>query len=501
MRLSRAIYVLAGVTLLFHIAIANRYGIFIDEMYYAACADHLGFGYVDHPPLVALITWLDRSLLGESLLALRLPSMLAGATTVLVVGLIARDLGGRRMAQLVAGAAVAFTPEHLFLQHILSMNGLDVLLWATAVWLFLGILRDDAAPRRWLALGVVVGIGLENKLSMMMCVFGLFVGMVLTPARRHLRTRWPWIALAIALVLFAPHVVWQVNHGFPTLEWMRNAALEKNRAVSPLGFLLGQVMGLTPVFALLAFLGLVFYYGPLGARFRALGWLYVAVVAVFALQGSKSYYAVAAYTPLMAGGAVLLERLCRRTWQRAVAAALIVGSAIAFGPFAAPVLPPETFIRYQRAIQGGPTASGERKAVGPLPQHFADMFGWEEGVALVAEVYRSLPEEERRRVVIYGSSYGHAGAIDFFGKRYGLPRAVSGHNSYWLWGPGDRPGDVAIVIGGDGESHRQAFEEVTLARIFHHPYAMPWRNHYPIWVCRRPKLPLAELWPRTKHYE
>jgi hypothetical protein len=507
---------LSAAKLLLHLLTNGNYGFFIDELYYIACSEHLDFGYVDHPPMIALVTWLVRALLGDSLPALRLFPALAGAATVFVAGMIAREFGGGRFAQLSAGLAVIISPILLFMNTILSMNALDTLIWTLAAWILVQIINRGreleqgdsnrlSVPRLWLVLGLVLGIGLENKISVLFFGFGLAVGLVLTPERKHLKTPWPWLAGAISLALFLPHILWQVAHEWPTLEFMHNATTLKNRPMAVSEFFFVQFLELHPLNFVLLLLGLwLFFISGRGKPYRLFGWIYLAFLAVLLTRNGKPYYAATIYPLMLAGGAVATERLLAwttRAWPRvAIVATLAVGGVVT-APMTLPALPVETFIRYQEFALGGPPGSSENKEVGPLPQHFADMFGNEELAAIVAEVYHELSAEEQSRCVIYGMAYPQAGAIDVFGSRYNLPKAISGHNAYWTWGPGELSGEIMIVMGLNEEILSGMFADVTEARVFRHPYAMPWRNNMPIYLCRQPRVPLQSVWSKFKHYE
>ncbi len=507
---------LAGLKLLLHLLTNGNYGFFIDELYYIACSEHLDFGYVDHPPMIAVVTWLSRALLGGSLSALRLFPALAGAATVFLTGMTVRALGGGRFAQLLAGLAVIISPILLFMNTILSMNALDAFLWTLAVWLLVLIInrgRDPdrgygnglSVPKLWLILGLVLGIALENKISVLFFGFGLAVGLLLTPERRHLKTPWPWLAGLISLALFLPHILWQMVHEWPTLEFMHNATVLKNRPLALPEFLFVQFLEIHPLNFVLLLLGLWFFFiSGRGKPYRLFGWMYLAFLTVLLMRNGKPYYAATIYPLMLAGGAVFLEQLltkARRSWPAfAVVSVFAIGGA-ALAPMTLPALPVETFLRYQDFVLGGPPGSSENKEVGPLPQHYADMFGNEELAALVAEVYHELSADEQSRCVIYGMTYPQAGAIDVFGSRYDLPKAISGHNTYWIWGPGELSGEIMIVMGLNQEILNGIFDDVVEARVFRHPYAMPWRNNLPIYLCRGPRMSLKSIWPEFKHYE
>jgi hypothetical protein len=494
---------IASAKFVFHLATSQGYGIFRDELYYIACSEHLALGYVDQPPLSILLLWIARRTLGDSLLAIRLLAALAGALSVFVAGLIARQLGGRRGAQVLAALAVFFAPVFLAFAHFFSMNVFDLLFWTVLELLAVRILWRDE-PRLWVVFGVVAGLGLQNKYSVAFLVFGLAVGLLLTPQRRHLRSPWLWLGAGLAALIFLPHLWWQVQTGWASLEFMRRATAEKNLPVAPLAFAAQQLLLLNPLLFPLWLTGLLALLLALSlARVRALGWAYVAVFVLFVTQRAKVYYLAPIYPVLFAAGAVTLERVgARRAWRWAVpaAAALAVVAGLVSLPLAVPVLPVERFLAYQRALGVSPPQM-ERNPRGALPQVFADMHGWSELVDTVARVYERLPAAARPRAVVLVNNYGEAGAIDFLGRARGLPRAISGHNNYWLWGPGDlRADDTVIAVGPSREQLLDAFEQVDRVDTVRCEYCMPFENDLPVHLARGLRKPLPELWQRLKKF-
>lgn len=493
---------LALAKLILHLLFSGQYGYFRDEFYYLACGEHLDWGYVDHPPFVALAAHLARTALGESLFALRLFPAIAGALTVFLTGLIARELGGGRWAQTLAALAALVAPIDLVMASFFSMNAFDLFFWALATHLVVLILKHDR-PRLWLLVGLVAGVGLMNKYSMAFWGAGLVAGLLLTPARRCLRDRWIWVGGAMALATFLPHLLWQVQHGFPTGEFIRNATQLKIAVVSPIEFLTTQILFVHPLGVIVVLAGLILLlFAPPAKPFRALGWCFLAVLGIMLATRSKPYYLAPAFIPLFAAGGVALEAWLRGpklAWAKPTLVSLLALGLAVTAPFVLPVLPVETYIRYAEFV-GLKPPSGERSELGKLPQHFADMFGWPEMVATVAKVYHSIPEAERSQCAIFGSNYGEAGAIDFFGPRYGLPKAISGHNNYWLWGARGYSGGCVITVGESRQDVEKLFEEVELAATFTHPYVMPYENNLPIFICRKPRVSLKASWPMTKKF-
>jgi hypothetical protein len=475
-------------TLLFHLLTFRGYGFFRDELYYLACAEHLDWGYVDHPPLIAWITALVRATLGDSLFALRLLPALAAAATVWLVVAIARRLGGGPFAQGLAGLAAMLAPVYLSLFGYLSMNSFDILAWAACFALVARIL-DGGDPRLWLAFGVVAG-------------FGLAVGLVLARRWEVLRNRYFWLGGILAALLFLPHVAWQMAHGWPTAEFMANARAHKMVAMGPGTFLLEQVMNQGPFAFPLWLAGLAFFFTPAGRRFRPFGWTYLSVLALLLATHGKPYYVAPAYTVLFAGGGVALERWTagrgRRVLRPALFGLLLLGSLPPI-PFAKPVLAEDAFVRYAAAL-GQKPGTDEHHEMGRLPQFFADMHGWPELAADAATAYHQLSPQEQAKACIAAQNYGEAGAIDHFGPALGLPKAISGHNSYFLWGPHGCTGEVVLVIGDRRERLEELFTRVEPAGLHHCTDCMPYENDLPLWIARGIKKPLAEVWPGVKGY-
>jgi hypothetical protein len=498
-----AILVVLGMAdLLIHLAVNGRYGIFRDELYYIVCGQKLAFGYVDHPPLTPLAARVARALFGDSLLGLRLLPALAGAATVVLAGLIARKLGGGRRAQVLAAVSVLVSPVLLNFGYLLTTNAFDVFFWTLAAYLLTVILKDGR-PKLWPAFGLAVGLGLQNKYSIGFFAAALGIGLVLSAARRQLRSGRLWVGVAIAAAVILPNLLWQVRRGLPFVELNRNAVANKNALLSPLQFLSSQVLQILPFAFLVAAIGLVYFLLGRDAKpVRAFGWAYLVLFAFFALSGGKPYYLASVYPVMLAGGAVAIERWSARAGRRWVVPALLVltvlgGAAVA--PFAVPVLPVDRLVAYTQRL-GIQPGTDERHEMGLLPQHFADQFGWEELTKEAAAVYQGLSESDRAVCGIFAQNYGEASAINVLGRTYGLPWAASGHNSYWLWGVPPGRGEVMIVIGGKAEDHRRAYREVTEVARHSNRYGMPYENDLPIFLCRGLKVRIQDIWPSVKNY-
>jgi hypothetical protein len=388
----------------------------------------------------------------------------------------------------------------LYIFHILSMNAWDILFW-TAAALVVARLVAERREKLWLVAGILVGLGLETKTSMAFLVAGLGVGVLLTPEREWLRNRYFWIGAAIAAAIAAPHLAWQIANEWPTLEFIRNANEFKNARLTPPQFAGSQLLELHPVNAIVLLAALWFFFTAENGRFRLFAWAYVTIFLIVFLQNGKTYYLSPSYPFMLAGGSVAVMRwLTRVPTLRPVCLGLVVIAGAITAPAAFPVLSIERYMSYSKALGLRPP-DAERNATAELPQHFADMFGWNEMVATVAAVHRSLPPHEQRTAGIFALNYGEAGAVDFLGPRHGLPvKAISPHNSYYLWGPRDVSGDVLIVIGGEREDHLESYESLEHAATIQCGLCMPYESDLPVYVLRKPRRSMAEIWRTSKKF-
>ncbi len=503
-RLARAVWIVAAAKPLAHLLTTGRFGYeyFVDELYFNACAKHLAWGYIDMPPFHPAVTAVVTTVAPDSLFAIRLLPALAGAALVLLTGLLARDLGGGKFAQLLSAICVAVAPVFLAMHSFSSMNAWEPLLWTGCAILLVRLL-DGADPRLWLAFGLAAGIGLMNKHTMGLFGAGAVVGLVSTVRGRALfRNRWIWVGAAAAFVVFLPNLAWNIREGFPFFELQE--AIRQNRRnveLSLLAFFGQQVLMLLPLSAPVWIGGLGWLlFDREGRRYRPLGVLFLVVLgALLALDG-RVYYLAPAYPMLFAAGGVAAEHLFagpRVAWLRPAYAALLLVAGVLFAPMTLPCLSPQAYVRYSTAIGIQPPRI-ETHRMGPLPQLLADRFGWREMAETVAAIHRGLPEAERAMAGVFGQNYGQAGALDMYGPRFGLPPAMSGHLAYHGWGPPDPAPEVIIVLDDDRPRLEELFERVEYGGRVEHPYSMPYQ-HFDVWVCRGLKVPLARLWPSLRN--
>ena len=502
------VWYIAGSLTLLELLTANRYGYFGDELYHMACGEHLAWGYVDQPPLIALLAWVTRHVFGTSLFSIRLLPALAGLLTVWLTGLLARELGGGRYAQALAALSTACAGVYLILEHLFTMNVFEPLFWMGCAYVVIRIIKTGN-PKLWLWFGVLAGIGLENKYSIAVFGFGVVVGLLFTSERKAFASKWIWIAGLIAFLIFLPNLIWNVQHNFPFLELMHNIR-ESGRDLpfTPLGYIRAQIFMMNPVTSPIWLFGaLYFIFFQTGKPFRMLGWTFLSVLLMFILLHGKDYYAAPAYPMMFAGGAIAIEQIStakRLGWLKPVSVSLVLLGTLAFLPLFVPVLSPESFLRYQANLPFKIQPDEKSMLQEPMPHYYSGCFGWQDLVRAVAEAYNNVPAQDRTDTAIYADDFATAGAIDLLGPKFGLPKAIGGHQSYWLWGPRNYTGMTMIVIGGTADEARKWFNEVTLVAHLHNPYAgtaYGWANKT-ILLCRGKKFAsLTEAWPHLKHWD
>lgn len=487
--------------LLLHLLFVNQYGVFRDELYYLDCARHLAWGFVDQPPLIAAIAWLTLPF-EPSLLALRLPVILGGGALVLLTAALARELGGGPYAQALAALGILAAPGYLLLHHILTMNGFEPLFWVGAALLVARFLRTRD-ERLWIAFGALAGVGLLNKSSMAFMGFALVLGLVLAGEWRILKKPGIWLGGLLAVLLFLPNGLWQARHDFPHLKLLEQTREKRDIRPDPVSYVKEQVLAMNPVGAIVWVPGLgALLMWPRLQRVRALGFAYLVLLGLFVALRTKVYYLFPVYGMLFAAGGVAFEAWSseRHRWTRPALPMVLILSSALVGPVIFPAIPKEDYGAYIRALGIEPPRMEKGQGSGRLPQVFADMHGWDTMAAQVAEVYRTLTPGEQAKACVFGQNYGEAGAINHFGPTLGLPRAISGHNSYGVWGPQGCTGEVLIVIGGDQEDNREVCGFLEERGRVQNSWARPDENGLPIWVCAL-KESAETVWPRVRHID
>ncbi len=385
----------------------------------------------------------------------------------------------------MAAVAALFALNYLGTGSLFSMDVLDQLWWALAALVVARLLRRDA-PRLWLIVGVIGAVALLTKLTVLFFGLALVLGLLVTPARRYLRTPWPWLAGGIAFVGGLPYILWNAANGWPTVEfWQHYGGV----GTSPLDFFTAQIGQLNPLAFPLAVAGLVFYFRPAGARFRMLGWTVVFAYLVLTLLGTKPYFLAPTYPILFAGGGVMLERFQPRrwiAWVRPAYVGLIVLTGLLLAPDVMPILPPDTTVQ----------------VYGHLEQVLSDRLGWDSLTQTVEQVYAALPPAQQAQACVLASNYGEAGALQQLGAPGRLPPVISPHNNYFLWGPGGCTGQVIIAVGYSLADLQVTYTQVTLGATRDCPLCIDFEQTLPIYIATDPKIPNPmQQWDAAKHFD
>ena len=478
----------AAALLVIELLASPRYGLHRDELYFLACAHHLAWGYVDQPPLVPAVAWMVNGLIGPFAWSFRLLPALAGAASVVLTGLMARELGGGRCAQTIAAVAAATSAQLLAAFHLLSTTAFDCFFWALITWFALRVIRTS--DTRWFVpLGTATGVALLNKLNVAFLVLALVIGLATGSDRRLLWSRHAWMGAAIGLVIVSPDIVWNAQHGWAQLSMLRSLHAENSTLGASIGFLPAQLIVVGPALSMLWITGLAHLWRS--SRWRPLALSYVVLAAWFTLSGAKSYYLAGIYFVLFAAGGVAAERRLRSKGKpgrvRGWIALMAVGGVVAL-PLTLP-LPPESTL---------PTGSWESQ----INKDLSATVGWPSYVRQVGGIVNTLPPGERSRLVLLTGDYGAAGAIDLYGPRYHLPSAHSGHNTYWWWGPGGMSNDSATVAVNIPQSVLQGvFRRVRLVASVQTPNNV-WTEERgdPIYLCTQQYASWSEVWPSLRHY-
>jgi 4-amino-4-deoxy-L-arabinose transferase-like glycosyltransferase len=502
-----------------HCYFNNRYGYFRDEFDYMACGNHLAWGYVDQPPLIPFLIHICRAILGDSLRSIRFIPAVASSLLVVQTAILAREFGGRRFALVLSAITILIAPQYLSNGSLLGTNCLEPNLWmGCAYFAILAIKRDD--PRYWVWFGVLAGIGLQEKYSIAVFGFGMVIGLLLTAQRPVFLSPWMWLGGFAAFLVFLPNLLWNIHNHWPFVELMHNIRADGRDVVLPLPqYFLQQTLLVHPLTAPIWITGLIaFFVSSRLKPYRALGWCYLVCFTVFFVLHGKNYYLAPVYPMLLAAGAVVIESAIegrriagtgsegfkagpnRRAWIAPAIVILLLASGAHLAPMVVPILSPDKFIAYLKYLPMKPPVMEHSHERAVLPQWYADQFGWEEIVAEAAKAYARLSPDERTGCGIFGQDYGQAGAVDFFGPRFGLPPAISGHQTYFLWGPRGYSGNCLIVLGDSREQLEELFEHVEyVGTSAENPYAL--EQEIAVYICRGPKFgKLTDVWPQLKKW-
>ena len=486
-----ALLLIAAAIALLHILTNGRYGFHRDELQFLSDARHLDWGYVSYPPLTPFLERISLDLFGLSMVGLRLFSVIAQAVAIVATGLMAKELGGGRLAQVTAALAVALSPLPLFEGTEFQYTTFDYLWWVLIAYFTIRLFRTKN-PRWWLAIGAAMGLGLETKYAIVFYIAGLLAGVVFTRARRYVLNRWFWAGIALALAIFLPNLIWLVCHDFISYDFLLHIHARDVGEGRAEGFLTGQFLICANLYAAPLWLaGLVAFLR--GSRYRMLAWMYLVPLAIFFFSKGRHYYMAAAYPMLIAMGAALGERWVKSlpTWGRRTVEVVFFQGLLIAGAYACALLVP--------LAPSGPL----RNFALQRGENLREEIGWNELVKTVAGIRDSLPPEQQANMGIVVGNYGEQGAIEILGPPYRLPLPISLTNSAWLRGYPTPPPTTLIVVGVSNEWVDRIFTGCTLAG--HNGNSEGVKNeesryHPDIFVCGSPRLPWPEFWKKYQSF-
>jgi len=482
---------IAAAFALFHILTNGRYGFHRDELQFLSDARHLDWGFVAYPPFTPFVEHIAFSMFGLSLIGLRLFSVMAQAIVILVSGLMARDLGGNRLAQVTTALSVGLSGLPLFEATEFQYTSFSFLWWILVCWFIIRLLKSED-PRWWLAIGGAIGLGLMTKYSLVFFVAGLLAGLMLTRARREFAKPWFWAGVLVALVIFAPNIVWLIRHNFVSYHFLQHIhARDVGEGRADGYWTLQLLLDANPISIPLCLAGLISFLR--NGRYRMLAWMYIVPVLVFWVNKGRFYYVAEAYPVLLAMGAVVAERwlagrtvAVRRTLEIVYFAGLVAAGAC----FAAILVP---------VASSGRLRDFAFKNNGDLREEI----GWDDLVRTVAGVRDSLRADQQSSAGILVGNYGEAGAIENLGGAYHLPAPISLTNSFYLRTyPATSPSTLIVV----GWSQEGADREFTNCRIAGHvSNSLGVKNeeseyHPEIFVCGAPRQGWPVFWKNNQRY-
>jgi hypothetical protein len=490
------LFVFALCGALIHILLNGQYGFHRDELDFIMNARRLDWGYVAYPPITPFFARIGLVLFGESLRGLRVLPAIAQGIVMVLAGLMARDMGGKRNAQLMTAFATFIAPMSLLGGTVIMYFPFDYLWWVLVAFFLVRLLATDD-PRYWLGIGAGIGLGMMTKYTMAFWVIGLIVAILVTPARKYLRSKWLYLGAGLAFLIFLPNLIWQIQHDFISLDFLsaiHARDIEWGRTDT---FVLDQLYSTTNPFSLpLWIAGLVLcLFSTSMKRFRALGWMFVVTFLLLFFSKGRGYYVGPAYVMLFAAGSVWFEKWLtprsekiRRLGSSLAWTVLVIGGLLGIS-IAKPV---------------APINSPLWNITSSINDVYVEMVGWQDLTAQVAKVYQSIPQVEKPHTVIYAGNYGEAGALDLYGKQYGLPAVISGSNSLWYRGYGDTDPKTVITVGVDYSAAGMVFHSCKVVGKVSNSYNVKNEEstrHTAILVCRDPVVPWKDIWAQSQDFQ
>lgn len=494
---------IALIGMIIHIISKGLYDLHRDELLYASLGDHLAWGYATVPPSIAFFAAVARGIFGDTTFAIGFFPAVIGAVSLIFTCLIAKELGGRNWAVFITGLSFLLTTASLRIFSLFQPVCFDVFYWIFSCYLIIRLI-NSRDPKIWIYLFIVWGLAFLNKYMIVFFVISFFVAFFLSPHRKLIRSWYFLIGMLAGFIIILPNVMWQITHGFPVIHHMSELRDTQLVNVDPGSFLLMQVMMNFPVLIIWVF-GVVYLLFFKTARpYRFIGYLFILIIATFLLLKGKHYYTVGIYPVLMAAGGFAAEKYFsgKTAFLKYVMVALVIIISLPLVPVGLPVLKPDKMVKYGHVFSeylSPEFLKWEDGEIHSLPQDYADMQGWEELVRIVASKYQTLSDEEKDSCVIFTENYGEAGALYFYGKKYGLPEPLSFHESFIFWAPDRLTADKLIKVG-ETDDMDQLVNNYELIGTITNPYAREYG--LPVYYCWNPKPALYQIYAeKVKRYK
>lgn len=492
--------------LLIYLSTFNRaYGYFIDEFYYIACANNPAAGYVDHPPLAPLILTVVQFLFGSSIFVIRIIPALAESAGVFYTGVLVKEIGGGKFAQVLAACAMAASPVIIAFGGFYSMNAFEPLLGVLLMLYAVKMIKENNT-KRWIVLGIIMGIGMMNKHTFGVFIIAIVLSLILAGKWKLILNKWFFIGGVIAFIIFTPNIIWQIINNYPSLEFYRNINADKNVYTPPVAFIMGQVMSMSPSTAPIWIAGFLFLLFSKSVKdFKFLGILFIALFLFMLLSGvSRSDRLAFAYPAAFAGGAIFYDKLFSKhilRWAKVVLVIFIFSGLAISLPLILPYFSYEAV--EARTVFIGYNTELERGNKPLLPQLLADKIGWEDRFKFVYSAYQSLSDEDKKQTIVAAGNYGQAGALELYGKDYDFPPVVCDHNNYYFWSKSRLKGNVMLKLGHKNEYHGLT-ERFTTVDVYPEEYKNKYvtghENNLRVFICRNPIISYSKMLEQGKFF-
>jgi hypothetical protein len=479
------IAVFVTVKLLLHFTTNTIYEVHRDGLLYIELGKHLSWGYQSVPPSIAVFASLSRFLFGDTAFGINFFPAIIGAISLIIIGIMVKEMGGNKMAQFIALLAFLISPSFLRSNSLFQPVSFDEFYWFLLAFLIFRLIKTEK-PSYWIWIGVTAGVAFLNKYLVVFFIIGLVASILLTPLRKWLKSPYPYIGSLIALLIALPNLIWQYRHNWPVVRHMHELTETQLVNVRIDIFLIDQLMmNIAPI--LIWIPGLIFIlFNREGKKYRILGLAYIFTILLLIIFRGKSYYTLGLYPMLFAFGGFALARWLqgKLIFLRNAVIVITVIIGIISLPFSLPILNPEQFIRFSKIIGMENSQRWEEGEYHELPQDYADMIGWEELAKIVSDTYDNLTPTEKEHCTIFANNYGEAGAINFYGKKLGLPTAISFNDSYLDWAPDSIPGDCLIKVG-ESDDVVEMYNDVRIVGRISTPHAREFG--VPVYLFKDPK--------------